>query len=79
MEGEIDNIHFEMGPYVSVEGCSKSCGSISDGLAGGLGGWHHKGTQREQGLRGVPGHVDEARWTDSGCMFTNKRLTEQTK
>lgn len=35
--------------------------------------------RREQGLRGVPGHVDEAGRTDSGCMLTNKRLTEQTK
>lgn len=48
------------------------------GLVGGLG-WHHKGMRREQGLRGAPGCVDEAGWTDSGCMFTNKQFTEWTK
>ena len=39
MEGETDNNNFKMGHYVSMEGCSKSCGNISDGIAGGLGGF----------------------------------------
>lgn len=79
MEGETDDNNFKMGRYVSMERCSEACGNISDAKAGGLGGWHHKGMRRELGLGGTPGHVDETRRTDLGCMFTNKRLTEQTK
>lgn len=73
------NNNFKTGHDVLVQGCAKCCGNISDGVAGGFGGQRHKGTRREQGLRGAPGHGDEAGWTDSGCAFTNKPLTERTK